>query len=413
MPRTALAAYALFLLVAFGLRTAIHFRRTGRTGFVRPSAFTHGAERLVAVLFVAALVAAAAAPLLQLAGRVAPAAALDGPLVHVLGLALGLAGIALTLWAQLSMGDSWRVGVDAAERTALVTAGPFRLVRNPIFSAMLLAVVGLALLTPNVVALVAAVTLLVAVEIQVRHVEEPYLERTHGDAYRRYLGAVGRFVPGVGRRADFVPALGLRVLTPLYDFAAWVAGDSRIKRRLLEKAAIAPDADVLDVGCGTGTLALMVATQAPSARIVGLDVDPDILSIARRKVADAGRNVTLAEGSATDPPFAPGSFDRVLSTLMLHHLTTAQKRATLAAVRRLLRPGGELHVADFGRPHTPLMRLASQTFHLFDGEDATGANLRGELPGLVREAGFADVEETERWSTPFGTVTFLRAATIA
>ena len=412
MPRTALAAYVLFLLLAFGLRAAIHYRRTGRTGFVRPSALTHGAEPVVAVLFVVALVAAAAAPLLQLTGRVMPAAALDGPLIRGLGLALGIGGIVLTLWAQLGMGDSWRVGVDASERTALVIAGPFRIVRNPIFSAMLLAVAGLSLLTPNVVALVAAVTLLVAVEIQVRHVEEPHLERVHADAYRRYLGEVGRFVPGIGRRADFVPALGLRILTPLYDLAAWMAGDTRIKRRLLEKAAIAAEADVLDVGCGTGTLALMAASQAPAARIVGLDVDPDILSIARRKVAQAARNVTLAEGSATAPPFAPASFDRVLSTLMLHHLTTPQKRATLAAVRRLLRRGGELHVADFGRPHTALMRLASQTFHLFDGDDATGANLRGELPGLIREAGFAEVEETERWSTPFGTVTFLRAAAI-
>jgi protein-S-isoprenylcysteine O-methyltransferase Ste14/protein-L-isoaspartate O-methyltransferase len=410
MPRTALAAYVLFLLIAFVLRAVIQVRRTGRTGFVSPSAMVGATERIVAALFTAVLVAAAAAPVLQLAGVVEPLAALDRPLVHAIGLALGGGGIALTLWAQLGMGDSWRVGVDTTERTALVTGGPFAIVRNPIFSAMLLAVAGLALLTPNVVALGAAIALLVAVEIQVRRVEEPYLERTHGDAYRRYAGTVGRFVPGLGRRADFVPALGHRVLTPLYDLAAWIAGATRIKRRLLEKAAITPEADVLDVGCGTGTLALMAASQAPSARIVGLDVDPDILSIARRKVARAGAGVTLAEGSATDPPFAPASFDRVLTTLMLHHLTTPQKRATLAAVRRLLRPGGELHVADFGRPHTALMRLASQTFHLFDGDDATGANLRGELPGLIREAGFADVEETERWSTPFGTVTFLRAA---
>ena len=410
MPRTALAAYALFLLIAFVLRTVIQVRRTGRTGFVSPAAMVGAAERIVALLFTVVLFAVAAAPVLQLAGIVTPLAVLDRPGVHTIGLVLGFGGIALTLWAQLGMGDSWRVGVDTTERTALVTGGPFAVVRNPIFSAMLLGVAGLALLAPNVVAIGAAIALLVTVEIQVRRVEEPYLERTHGDAYRRYAGAVGRFVPGLGRRADFVPALGLRMLTPLYDLAAWVAGDTRIKRRLLEKAAIAQGADVLDVGCGTGTLALMAAAQAPSARIVGLDVDPDILSIARRKVAHTGGNVTLTEGSATAPPFAPASFDRVLSTLMLHHLTTSQKRETLSAVRRLLRPGGELHVADFGRPHTALMRLASQTFHLFDGDDATGANLRGELPGLIREAGFAEVEETERWSTPFGTVTFLRAA---
>jgi ubiquinone/menaquinone biosynthesis C-methylase UbiE len=191
---------------------------------------------------------------------------------------------------------------------------------------------------------------------------------------------------------------------------ARIAGERRIKRRLLDGAAIGANADVLDLGCGTGTLAIMAAAHAPSARIVGLDMDPDILAIARRKVVRSGTRVTLAEGSATDPPFAPGSFDRVLTTLVLHHLTTDQKRRALAAARRLLRPGGELHVADFGRPHTALMRLLAHGIHRFDGSDATGANLRGELPGLVREAGFADVEETERWSTPFGTLTFLRGA---
>src|SRR6185369_14470472 len=184
MPRTALAAYVLFLLIAFVLRAVIQVRRTGRTGFVSPSAMVGAAERIVAVLFTAVLFAAAAAPALQLAGIVAPLAVLDRPLVHAIGLALGFGGIALTLWAQLGMGDSWRVGVDATERTVLVTGGPFGMVRNPIFSAMLLAVAGLALLTPNVVALGAAIALLVAVEIQVRRVEEPYLERMHGDAYR-------------------------------------------------------------------------------------------------------------------------------------------------------------------------------------------------------------------------------------
>ena len=411
MPRTALAGYLLFLLTAFGLRTAIHYRRTGRTGFVRPSALAGGTERLVAVLLLLALVTAVAAPVLQLAGIVAPIAALDVPVVHAFGLGLAVAGIALTLAAQLGMGDSWRIGVDATERTALVVHGLFRRVRNPIFSGMLLGSAGLALLTPNVVALVALAVLFVAIEIQVRRVEEPYLLRMHGDAYGTYASSVGRFVPGIGLHArDFVPALGRRVLTPLYDFFAWIAGDRRIKRRLLEGAAIGPDADVLDLGCGTGTLAIMAADRAPSARVVGLDVDPDILSIARRKVARSGVRVTLAEGSATDPPFAPGSFDRVLTTLVLHHLTTEQKRRALAAARRLLRPGGELHVADFGRPHTALMRLVAHGIHRFDGGDATGANLRGELPGLVREAGFADVEETERWSTPFGTLTFLRGA---
>jgi protein-S-isoprenylcysteine O-methyltransferase Ste14 len=199
MPRTALAAYALFLLVAFGLRSAIHWRRTGHTGFVRPSALAHGAEPLVGVLFVLALVGAAAAPLLQLAGTLAPMAALDRPAVHALGLALGLGGITLTLWAQLAMGDSWRVGVDERERTTLVASGPFRLVRNPIYTSMLLGMGGVALLTPNVVAAVAMAALAVALELQVRLVEEPHLLRVHDGIYRAYAARTGRFLPGIGR----------------------------------------------------------------------------------------------------------------------------------------------------------------------------------------------------------------------
>ena len=414
MPRIALAGYALFLLTAFGLRTVLHLWRTGRTGFVAPSALAGPDERLGAVLFVVALVAAGSAPALQLAGIVEPLPFLDVPAIHALGVVLAAAGIVLTLWAQLGMGDSWRIGVDAAERTSLVTHGLFGRVRNPIFTGMLLAAGGLVLLAPNLVAILALVALVVAIEIQVRRVEEPHLLRTHGEAYRTYAASVGRFVPGIGTlasaRHDFVPALGLHALTPLYDLGAWLAGERRIKRHLLDVAAIPPGAHVLDLGCGTGTLAIMAAARAPSAHVVGLDVDPAILAIARRKVTRAGASVVLAEGSATDPPFAPASFDRVLTTLVLHHLSTPQKRLALAAARKVLRPGGELHVADFGRPHTALMRLAARTFHLFDGEEATGANLRGELPGLVREAGFVAVEETERWSTPFGTLTFLRGA---
>lgn len=207
----------------------------------------------------------------------------------------------------------------------------------------------------------------------------------------------------------FVPALGLDWLTPAYDLAARLTGERRFKHHLIELAAIAPGQDVLDLGCGTGTLALMVHAACPRARVTGMDIDPRILEIARRKIARAGAPITLAQGSATAPPFAPASFDRVLSTLMLHHLTTAQKREALAAARRLLRPGGTLHVADFGRPHNGLMRAASLVFRVFDGGEATDANLRGQLPELIRTAGFADVVEAEQWMTPFGTLAFVQA----
>ncbi len=150
------------------------------------------------MLFVAASVLVLAAPLLDLAGVLAPISVLDGPVGHALGFVLFSVGLTGTLLAQVWMGASWRVGVNEEERTELVVRGPFALVRNPIFSAMVPAFLGLALLVPN--AAVAGVAALVsALELQVRFVEEPYLLRAHGARYREYASRVGRFVPGVGR----------------------------------------------------------------------------------------------------------------------------------------------------------------------------------------------------------------------
>ena len=129
----------------------------------------------------------------ELAGRPAHQA------VHGFGAALVSLGIAGALGAQMSMGDSWRIGVDARERTRLVTDGLFGVVRNPIFSFMLLSGVGLLLLLPSAFCALALALTFAGIELHVRVVEEPYLSRTHGDAYRAYASRVGRFVPGVGR----------------------------------------------------------------------------------------------------------------------------------------------------------------------------------------------------------------------
>jgi len=200
MPLLALTGYAVFLALAFGLRAILHYRRTGTTGFIGLGGQPGSIEWCAGVLFSVAVVGGAAAPVGQLAGLLEP---WDGGRIgalHGVGAILAAAGIGGTLWAQLAMGDSWRIGVDTGARTDLVVArGPFRWVRNPIFSWMTLASAGLVLVSPNVLAVVSLVALLVALEIQVRAVEEPYLMRTHGDAYRRYAASTGRFVPGVGR----------------------------------------------------------------------------------------------------------------------------------------------------------------------------------------------------------------------
>jgi cyclopropane fatty-acyl-phospholipid synthase-like methyltransferase len=208
----------------------------------------------------------------------------------------------------------------------------------------------------------------------------------------------------------FVPALGLQWLTRFYDpLVRLTLREDALKGRLVDQASIRHGMAVLDLGCGTGTLAILIKGACPGAHVVGLDVDPDVLAIARDKITRAGFDVALHQGSAADPPLAPRSFDRVLTTLMLHHLTTDEKRATLAGVQRLLRPGGELHIADFGRPQNALMWVISQGIRWLDGSERTEVNLSGRLPDLVREAGFVAVAETGTAMTPFGSLAYLRA----
>lgn len=198
MEVAALALYALWFALAFGVRIALQVRRTGSTGVRGLDRDAAPLEWLAGALFVVSLAAGAAAPLLALLDVSEPIGALDGVVAHAAGIVLAAAGIVGTFVAQLAMGDSWRIGVESEERTELVTDGLFALVRNPIYSAMIPTVLGLALMVPSPVALVAFAGLVLALELQVRIVEEPYLLRAHGASYAKYAARVGRFVPRIG-----------------------------------------------------------------------------------------------------------------------------------------------------------------------------------------------------------------------
>ncbi|MCV7169553.1 isoprenylcysteine carboxylmethyltransferase family protein [Mycobacterium manitobense] len=199
MASAALALYAVFIVTGFGWRSYLQWRRTGSTGMRGFHGRPGSTEWLAGVGFAIAVVAGAVAPILQLVGALTPVGALDHPLFGVAGTILAVLGIAATLWAQESMGDSWRIGVDTGEVTQLVDNGVFGWVRNPIFTAMLVFGAGVALMNPNVLALLGFALLSVSIELQVRVVEEPYLLRTHGARYHEYGRRVGRFIPGVGR----------------------------------------------------------------------------------------------------------------------------------------------------------------------------------------------------------------------
>jgi len=193
----ALVLYVVFAAVAFGWRTWVQWRRTGDTG-LRLHAEAGTTQWWAKLGFVAALVAGFAAPIAGLAG-LDPIAPLDDATVQMLGLILAAVGIAATTAAQVWMGASWRIGVDPDERTGLVTHGLFALVRNPIFTAMLVTALGLTLMVGNVISLTGLGALFAALEVQVRLVEEPYLRTVHGPDYERYSTTAGRFLPGLGR----------------------------------------------------------------------------------------------------------------------------------------------------------------------------------------------------------------------
>lgn len=203
-PLCSLVVLVASVLVAFGWRTALQIKRHGDSGwrFGRD-----GVERVVGPLLVASLVLVVGAPVVALIGGSStpvwgPAwlvAGTPGLAAGWIGLGLSLAGAVLTVVAQTQMGASWRIGVQRGEQTELVTTGLFAHVRNPIFTGMALVAVGGAVLVPDVLAVAGAVLLVVALEMQVRLVEEPNLRDVHGAAYERWAISAGRFVPGVGR----------------------------------------------------------------------------------------------------------------------------------------------------------------------------------------------------------------------
>jgi ubiquinone/menaquinone biosynthesis C-methylase UbiE len=212
----------------------------------------------------------------------------------------------------------------------------------------------------------------------------------------------------MSKQDKYIPAMGYFSLARLYDpLIGLFMREKKFKNQLIQNANISTSDAVLDMGCGTGTLLLMVRQAFPQARLVGLDGDGKILAIAHQKIAHAGVDISLDEAMSFDMPYPDGSFDRVLTSLMLHHLSAEEKRRTLKEVFRVLVPGGELHIADFAMPHGQLGHLTS---HFQQSSEHIAANIRGLLPDMMAEAGFVRVLQHGRLSTLFGTIGFFSGA---
>jgi ubiquinone/menaquinone biosynthesis C-methylase UbiE len=211
-------------------------------------------------------------------------------------------------------------------------------------------------------------------------------------------------------RTNYIPALRYEWLTGFYDAVMdRMMRETTFKQALVRQARVANNHQVLDLGCGTATLTLMIKQTHPEAQVTGLDGDPKALEIARGKVARSGLTITLDEGMAFDLPYPDNSFDRVFSGLLFHHLTREDKVRTLKEVYRVLRPGGELHVADWGKSSNALMRSAFFLVQLLDGFNTTTDNVNGLLPEFFNKAGFEEVQEAARYATMFGSMALYKA----
>ena len=207
-----------------------------------------------------------------------------------------------------------------------------------------------------------------------------------------------------------MPAAGRAVFSRFYDPALRITlREAAWRPHLIEEVLAGGPRSVLDLGCGTGTLTVAMERAAPEVRLTGADGDPEILARARAKAGPAS-SIEWVESYAQSLPFEDGSFDRVVSTLVFHHLVPDAKREALAEARRVLAPGGRLHIADMGRPHDPLMRLIFRVnVQTLDGMENTRDHAAGRLPRFVEEAGFQNVRIGRRLRTGAGSLELVHA----
>ena len=212
------------------------------------------------------------------------------------------------------------------------------------------------------------------------------------------------------KNSDYIPALKYSWLTRFYDpVVALTTRENVFRQKLLEQADFNAGERVLDLACGTGTFVVLVKASHPDVAVTGLDGDPGILTLARKKAEAAGMDVGFDEGMSFALPYAGGDFDIVFSSLFFHHLATEDKIRTLKEVIRVLKPGGAFHVCDWGPPANRFSSVKFTAVRLLDGFDVTRDSIDGRLPVFIQEAGFCDIRLSGHVKTMLGTLVIMTA----
>lgn len=211
-------------------------------------------------------------------------------------------------------------------------------------------------------------------------------------------------------KESYIPALRFEFLTRFYDpLVRLTTREFSFKRALLAQANLQNNQTILDLACGTGTLCIGIKRRFPEAKIFALDVDKEILQLARNKAKKYQAKITFEQGFSDNLPFADETFDRVFSTLAFHHLNRKQKIKTIGEILRVLKPNGEFHLADYGLPHNKSQFVLERIIRVIDGEETTRDNIAGRLKVLMEENGFASVERTTYFKTILGTIRLFKA----
>jgi ubiquinone/menaquinone biosynthesis C-methylase UbiE len=204
---------------------------------------------------------------------------------------------------------------------------------------------------------------------------------------------------------DYLPAAGRDAFLPGYDLLSLLGGFNRVHERLIDQADLAEGDAILEIGCGTGNLAIRAKKSHPAVSVTGSDPDPLALKRAQRKGARLS-GIRFERGYAQRLPYADGEFDRVLSSMMLHHLDGDAKTAAAAEVFRVLRPGGRLHLVDMGGDMTARDGLSAR---LVRHSPHAAGNLGDAIPRLLGAAGFECTEVATQRNRFVGRLSYYRA----
>ncbi len=208
------------------------------------------------------------------------------------------------------------------------------------------------------------------------------------------------------KKKAYIPALKYHWLTRFYDpLMEWGMREKKMKMKLIHQASLQPGERVMDLACGTGTLALLLQQSQPGVQVIGVDADPEILAIAKEKVKERPvDSILFEEGFSDQLSFSSNLFHHVFTSLFIHHLTLEKKKETFEEVRRVLKSGDQFHLLDFEKPQNGWMRAVFLPVQFLDGFETTSPHVKGIIRVLLKETGFAAIEETGQFVTIVGTI---------